>query len=136
MNPYEPVGWDLPRRSLGARLAPAFAVVAGVVVLVMIAALRAPEACACTPAQATLPPSPIEGVVVAVDSAGLGQVNAFTLRLPDGSTFLLTVGTLENATEFSPNHLSEHQVTSQPILAFYRLVNGKPVAYRLEDAPP
>jgi hypothetical protein len=136
MTPDEPVGGDLPRRSLAARLAPTLAVLAGVVALALTATLRAPDACACTPAQATLPPSPIAGVVVAVDSAGLGQVTAFTLRLPDGSTFLLDVGTLENATEFSPSHLSEHQVTSRPILAFYRLEDGKPVVYRLEDAPP
>jgi hypothetical protein len=136
MTPSEPVGGDLPRRSLGARLAPAFAVLAGVVAIALVATLRAPDACACTPAQASLPPSPIAGVVVAVDSAGLGQVTAFTLRLADGSTFLLDVGTLENATEFSPSHLSEHQVTSRPILAFYRLEDGKPIVYRLEDAPP
>jgi len=111
-------------------------VVAGVVALALIAGLRAPEACACTPAAPSLRPSPIEGVVVAVDSAGLGQVKAFTLRLPDGSTFLLTLGALENATEFSPSHLSEHQVTSEPIRAFYRLEDGKPVVYRLENAPP
>ncbi len=135
MMPGDPVGWGA-RRSLVTRLAPTLAVLAAVVALVLIAGLSAPPACACTPTAAPLPPSPVDGVVVAVDSAGLGQVKAFTLRLPGGSTILLTLGTLENATEFSPSHLSEHQVTSQPIRAFYRLEDGKPVVYRLDDAPP
>ena len=56
--------------------------------------------------QPPLPPSPVDGVVVAVDSAGLGQVKGFTLRLRDGSSVTLHSAHLENATEFSPSHLS------------------------------
>ncbi len=117
-----------------ARLAPTLAILAGVAALLLIAAMLAPGACACTSTEPPLPPSPIDGVVVAVDSAGIGQVKAFTLRLTDGTTILLTLGNLEDATQFSPSHLSEHQATSQPIRAFYRLEDGKPVVYRLEDA--
>ena len=93
------------------------------------------ETSACTPpATQTLPPSPITGVVIAVDSAGLGQVRGFTLRDPGGDAYDLQVGPLENAAEFSPSHLSEHMASSEPIRAFYRLENGTPTVYRLEDA--
>jgi hypothetical protein len=82
----------------------------------------------------TLPDSPLVGVVVAVDTPSLGKVNGFDLRLDDGSVVTLKVGTLENPTQFSPSHLLSHEATSVPIRAFYRLENGAPVVYRLEDA--
>ena len=85
---------------------------------------------------ATLPPSPVVGVVISVDTPSLGQVNGFDLRLADGSSLTLKVGVLENATQFSPSHLLAHEATSVPIRAFYRLENGAPVVYRLEDANP
>ena len=82
------------------------------------------------------PPSPVVGVVISVDTPSLGKVNGFDLRLADGSTLTLKVGVLENATQFSPSHLLAHEATSVPIRAFYRLENGAPVVYRLEDASP
>lgn len=124
---------DAKRPTLMARRFPAIAILVAMVVLGVFAAIDAPAACACTATEPPLPPSPIEGVVVAVDSAGLGDVRAFTLRLPDRTTILLTVGFLENATEFSPSHLAEHQASSEPVRAFYRLVDGSPFVYRLED---
>lgn len=89
--------------------------------------------CACTP-DPPLPSSPVVGVVVGVDSEGLGQIRGFKLRV-GGYEYQLRLGQLENATEFSPSHLAEHLATSQPIRAWYRLEDGVPVAYRLEDAP-
>jgi hypothetical protein len=80
------------------------------------------------------PISTVEGVVVRVDSAGLGQVKGFDLRLRNGATVGLTIGTLENAAEFPPSHLAEHQVSSEPVRAFYRLEEEIMVVYRLEDA--
>lgn len=112
-------------------------IVIGVVVLAgmgVLTYLGMGRSCACTQPQPP-PPSPVDGVVVAVDSAGLGQVKAFTLRLPGASSVTLTLGALENATQFSPSHLAEHQASSVPVRAFYRLENGVPVVYRLEDAP-
>ena len=87
-----------------------------------------------TPSAAPLPTSPIVGVVIAVDSPSLGIVRGFNLLLQDGTTVTLTVGQLENPTEFSPSHLSEHLASSEPIRAFYRLQDGIPVVYRIEDA--
>ena len=101
--------------------------------------------CACThgPSQApgspapeaSLPPSPVDGVVVHVDSAGLADVNGFDLRLTDGTVLGFTLGPLENGAQFAPGHLTEHEATGAPVRVFYRIANGIPVVYRLEDAP-
>ena len=110
-----------------------FAVVAiPLAAIVWLAA--APAACACSGSPVPLPPSPVEGVVIAVDSAGLGQVRRFELRLDGGGVIGLTLGPLENAAEFSPSHLGEHLASSEPVRAYYRLVEGVPTVYRLEDA--
>jgi hypothetical protein len=131
---------ELPKRDddglLRARLLPKLGVLAGVgVVLVLLAVLAPLASCGWSATAPPLPPSPMIGVVIAVESAGVGQVKGFTLRLPDAVSYTFTLGTLENATEFSPSHLAEHQITSAPIRAFYRVENGVLVAYRLEDAP-
>ena len=90
--------------------------------------------CACaTPVH---PASPVDGVVIGVDAQSLGDVRGFTLRTMDGLTLTLTLGTLENATAFSPSHLSEHQATSEPIRVWFRVEAGQSVVYRLEDATP
>jgi len=111
-----------------------FAVIAiPIAILLWLAVPRA--TCACTPVSTReLPASPVTGIVVAVDSAGLGQVRGFTVRGDGGYAYVLQLGALENATEFSPSHLTEHMATSQPIRAYYRLENGVPTVYRLEDA--
>jgi len=113
-----------------------------IVALVVAAFLFAPKggcpansATTCAPS-VQLPPSPLVGVVVGVDSPSLGKVNSFQLRLTDGSVFTLTMGVLENPTQFSPSHLLSHQASSVPIRAFYLLQDGVPMVYRLEDATP
>ena len=130
MNPYEPVGWRV-LQSPWARFVPTLGIVAAVVAL---GAFALSGGAAPAPSGASLPPSPLVGVVISVDTPSLGKVNGFDLRLADGSTVSLKVGVLENATEFSPSHLSEHQATSVRVRAFYRLEHGVPVVYRLEDA--
>ena len=77
----------------------------------------------------------MDGVVVAVDAASLTDVRGFTLRTTGGLALDFKLGVLENATDFSPSHLKEHQATSEPIRVWFRVVNGDRVAYRIEDAP-
>ena len=84
----------------------------------------------------SLPPSPVDGVVVHVDSAGLADVKGFDLRRTDGTILAFTLGPLENGAQFAAGHLSEHQATGIAVRVFYRIVNGVPIVYRLEDAPP
>jgi hypothetical protein len=112
-----------------------------VVVIVGVAAfLGAPlSACACSsvmPSPTPIPPSPVVGVVVAIDQVSLTQVNSFEVRMTGGETVRLKVGALDNATQFSLSHLATHMATGVPILAFYRLEGGEPVVYHLEDAVP
>ena len=97
---------------------------------------------ACGPSQSptvapigSLPPSPVDGVVVHIDSAGLADVKGFDLRLTDGTILAFTLGPLENGAQFAPGHLSEHQATGAPVRVSYRVVDGVLVVYRLEDAP-
>jgi len=93
-------------------------------------------AAACQPAAAPTPDieSPVVGVVVDVDSAGLTDVHAFALRTNGGRTFELRLGPLENATEFPPGHLGEHLASSEPIRVWFNAESGDLVAYRIEDA--
>jgi hypothetical protein len=107
---------------------------ASIVVMVLAAGCQQLVTASPPPATPDLA-SPVEGVVVSVDTAGLGDVRGFTLR-PSTSPFSLgfIVGTLENPTEFPPSHLAEHQATSQPVRVFFRTENGVHTVYRLEDA--
>lgn len=91
---------------------------------------------ACAPQPAATPDvqSPIDGVVIEVDAASLTDVREFTLRTTGGFAFGFELGPLENATEFSPSHLKEHQATSEPIRVWFRVDNGARIAYRIEDA--
>ena len=110
-----------------------FAIVA--IPLLLVASLAAPKsACACSPTPPPTPASPVEGVVVAVDSSGLGRVAGFTVRLADGSTIIFELGALQNPTEFPPGHVAEHLASSQPVRVFFSADSDRLVVYRLEDA--
>jgi hypothetical protein len=77
--------------------------------------------------------SPAVGVVLHVDSRGLGQVTDFTL-LTGGREVLFTMGTLEDALDFPAAHLAEHVASSEPVRVYFRDVGPQLVVYRLEDA--
>jgi hypothetical protein len=81
------------------------------------------------------PPSTfVEGVVIAVDSDGLGDVRGFTLRRPGGETLDFLLGELENPTDFPPGHLAEHQATAAPVRVWYQMEGDGRFAVRIEDA--
>ena len=75
------------------------------------------------------------GVVIGVDAASLTDVRGFTLRTDDGRTVEFRIGELQNAAEFPPGHLGEHQAAATPIVVTYRQEAGARHANRLEDAP-
>jgi hypothetical protein len=109
----------------------------------MLVVLVGAAIAACGPAQSptvapvgSLPPSPVDGVVVHIDSAGLADVKGFDLRLADGTVLAFTLGPLENGAAFPPGHLAEHEATGASVRVSYRVADGIPVVYRLEDAPP
>ena len=95
---------------------------------------------ACGPAGTPTPTagglsSPIEGVVLSVDSSGLSQVHGFTLRTAAGQELRFTLGNLENPTQFPPGHIAEHQANALPVRVYFVVdPNGALVVYRLEDA--
>ena len=109
---------------------------AAVVVAAAVAIALALAACGTNGSPApSLPGSPLDGVVIHVDSTGLGNVTGFTLRLAGGATVVLSLGTLENATQFAPGHLAEHETTGLPVRAWFVASGGIPIVYRLEDVP-
>jgi hypothetical protein len=77
----------------------------------------------------------VTGVIVAVDSQGLGDVRGFTLRRDGGELIDFDLRALENGTEFAPGHLAEHQATAEPVRVWYRDEGGGLLAIRVEDAP-
>ena len=101
---------------------------------VVVALVAAAAVLAVTLAQ---PPRQTEtGVVIAVDSASLTDVQGFTIRTPDGRTVTFRLGRLENGAQFPPGHLGEHMATANPILVTYQDDGVDLVAVRLEDAIP
>jgi hypothetical protein len=132
MMPGDPVSWQ-PPPARRIRFLPTLLAIGVIGVIAFVGLRGRPSDPIAT--NGPLPSSPVIGIVVAVDSPSLGQVRAFALRTADGSAFDFQMGSLENATEFSPSHLAEHMASSEPIRVFYRLVAGQPVAYRIEDAP-
>jgi len=103
----------------------------------VLVAVLASTACACSAPVATPDvTSPVSGVIVSIDSAGLTDVRGFVLRVPGGSSLDFVLGPLENPTAFPPGHLAEHQATSAPVRVYFHLDGGERVVYRLEDAVP
>jgi hypothetical protein len=82
----------------------------------------------------TEPKSPVAGVVTSIDSQGLDKVKGFTLRTRSGIDLTFVIGQLDNAVEFPPGHLAEHQASLQPVLVYFNVQGGKLVVYHLEDA--
>jgi len=78
----------------------------------------------------------VDGVVVAVRSAGLSAVSGFSLRTNDGRVLEFGLAGLRNGTTFPPGHLAEHLATSQRIRVWYSTAgDGRLEALWLEDVP-
>ena len=120
-----------PLRWLGVSAAAAVTLAVAVVVLSVLPS----GVCGCSSFAPDPTNEPKAGVVIAVDASSLTDVRGFTIRTSGGSTYEFKLGALENATSFPPGHLREHMATSEPIRVWYRMEDGSPVAYRIEDAP-
>ncbi len=98
----------------------------------------APRTAAPTPAPtpaatATIPGSPVEGVVTVVDTEGLDRVRSFTIRTDTGASWEFEIRSLQNAAEFPPAHLVEHKATADPVRVHFHLDGSVLVADRIED---
>lgn len=90
---------------------------------------------AADPGADVLPASPVVGIVVAIETAALGEVAAFTLRLPGGELVDFRIEEpLENAAEFPLAHLGEHRAVAAPVRVFFVPGPEGPIVTRLEDA--
>ena len=75
------------------------------------------------------------GIVVAIQSRGLGQVDGFTLRTADGREIAFdTTATRFDAAGFPPDHLQEHRALAEPVKVTYQPKEGRNAVVKLEDA--
>jgi hypothetical protein len=108
----------------------------------MFVAIVAATAVAAVMLSVTTPPEPdpadetvdAVGVVVAVDGQALDDVQGFTLRVEGGELIDFSLSELENAVDFPPGHLAEHQATAEPVRVWYKSEADENLAIRLEDA--
>ena len=102
--------------------------IAALVWLVGVAALVLPLVAACEPTlrQQT-------GIVVAVESPGLGRVDSFRLLTSGGETLTFDTTSLAFRPEFPAPHLAEHQVIGDLIVVTYRQEGGRLVVTQLDD---
>jgi hypothetical protein len=118
---------DRPTRTLFALLFAAIVIATALAAILLSEPQVAPDPPPGTPE--------VTGVVVAVDSTGFNEVRGFTLRRPGGELVEFSLRELQNATDFAPAHLPEHQATADPVRVWYRMDGAERLALRLEDAP-
>jgi hypothetical protein len=78
--------------------------------------------------------SQVVGVITHLESTGLDNVTALTVRTTGGDIVDFTIGALENRAELPPGHLALHQTTGSPVRVWYRTEGDVRVAIRIEDA--
>jgi hypothetical protein len=96
--------------------------------LLIIAAIGLLVVVACGPSD----PSET-GIVISIDSPGLGRVDSFELLTPDGRTLSFDSSETQFRSEFPISHLSEHQLLSDPIEVTYREDGERLVVIKLDD---
>ena len=86
---------------------------------------------ACTSSDAT-----VDGIVVDIDSEGLGRMRSFTLRTSEGELLTFDVsGPVDlSGDAFPPDHLQQHMALGEGIAVAYEMRDGQRVATRLVDA--
>jgi hypothetical protein len=77
----------------------------------------------------------VDGIVVGIDSAGLGDVRGFRLRTADGRTLTFDLSADRNGAQFPPGHLGEHLATAAPVRVWYEGSGDQLKALWLEDVP-
>ena len=73
------------------------------------------------------------GVVIAVDSPALGQVDSFELLTADGETVVFDTRELRFRPEFPASHLIEHRVIGDRIVVTYKQDGERLLVTQLDD---
>lgn len=78
-----------------------------------------------------------DGIVITIDTEGLGQVRAFTLRTEEGKSLEFAIdGPIDlDGGAFPPDHLREHMALAEGIAVAYEIRDGERIVVRLSDAP-
>ena len=74
------------------------------------------------------------GIVVGVDSPGLGRVDSFQLLTSGGETLTFDTASLRFRAEFPAPHLAEHQIIGDRIVVTYKQDGDRSVVTQLDDA--
>ena len=75
----------------------------------------------------------VDGVVIEVDSPGLGQVDGFVLATGDGERLTFDTTELEFRSEFPASHLTEHKVIGDVIEVTYKTDGDRLIVTQLDD---
>ena len=73
------------------------------------------------------------GIVVGVDSPGLGRVDRFELLTLEGERLSFDTSELQFRSEFPAPHLSEHQVIGDHIVVTYKTDGDRLIVTQLDD---
>lgn len=74
------------------------------------------------------------GIILAIDSPALGQVNGFELLTTEGERLAFDTSELPFDLDFPVAHLAEHQMLTSPILVTYRTDGDRLIVVALADA--
>lgn len=76
------------------------------------------------------------GIVIGIDTLGVGRVQGFTLRTQDGAELDFTIegGTDMSGGAWPPDHLQEHRATATGVAVVYRTDGDRRIVTRLDDA--
>ncbi len=77
------------------------------------------------------------GLVVDIETLGLGRVQGFTLRTDSGELLDFRIGRGPDLSDgaWPPDHLQEHLATASGVAVQFRVQDGQRVVTRLDDAP-
>jgi hypothetical protein len=76
----------------------------------------------------------VTGIVLSVDSPGLGRVDGFVLLTSEGEQLTFDTSGLPFDPAFPLSHVAEHQMTSDPVKVVYVVDGDRLVVISLADA--
>ena len=99
---------------------------AALLVAVALVTLLSVSACEPTLQQQT-------GIVVGVESPGLGRVDSFELITLEGETLVFDTSELQFRSEFPAPHLAEHKIIGDQIVVTYKTDGDRLIVTQLDD---